>query len=767
MRRLSLRISKFIKQLFPEKSILKIVFRALAYCVLLAGVAVGALVISVWAGIFGKLPDEAALKRIENPLASEVYSADSVLLGRYFVEERSFLKSEEIPASLKHSLVATEDARFYRHSGIDYKSLGRVLVKSLLLQKESAGGGSTITQQLAKNLFPRRQYGNLTMPVNKIREFIVATRLEKIYDKDEILVLYLNTVPFADNTYGVKTAADRFFSSKVKDLTWDQAAVLVGMLKATHLYNPRLYPERALERRNVVLSQAEKYGYLSQAEAARLQEKELGLRFNHISDHEGLAPYFRASIKDELVEWCQANRKPDGTPYDLYRDGLKIYTSIDARMQRHAETAIRAQMKILQERFKGQTSVKKLNKIALAELKRLPAYATLRQSGMSEAEVLARLKQPLRTRIFTWEGEKEVEISLYDSVKHHKQFLQAGLLAVDPQTGEIKAYVGGIDHQYFQYDHVKLTTKRQIGSTFKPIVYAAALERGVSPCDYISARKTVYTNMDDWTPENTDESTYEKKYSMQGGLTSSVNTVSVKLLEKAGISKTIDIAKKMGISSELPPVPSIALGTPSISVMEMVSAYGVFASGGLYTPPSYLTAITDRDGKILARFEKPKSVRAISNETAQMMIAMMKGVVAQGTGSAIRTRYGISNDIAGKTGTTQSNVDGWFLAVSPRLVVGVWVGADDPRLHFTSHTLGQGAATALPVVAKFYQNANADPQLRRVMFLRFPALPEDVAARLECAPSKSNLNIFEKLFKKKKKKPKTTKFRSRRKNAEP
>jgi penicillin-binding protein 1A len=759
-------VYKRMKNLFPEKNLLKITLRLAAYSFAIVFSAAMILVLLVWAGFFGPLPDRADLKRIENPLASEVYSADSVLLGRYFVEERSFLRSEDIPASLKNALVATEDVRFYKHHGIDYKSLLRVMIKTLLLQKESSGGGSTITQQLSKNLFPRRHYAALSMPVNKIREFIIASRLEKVYSKDEILVLYLNTVPFADNTYGVKTAADRFFSSPVKSLTWDQAAVLVGMLKATHFYNPRLYPERALQRRNVVLAQAEKYHFLGSDEKSRYQAKVLGLRYNHMNSHEGLAPYFRAYIQKELEGWCEDNTKPDGSHYDLFRDGLKIYTTIDSRMQEYAEAAMRGQMKVLQQRFAGQLSSRKLEAIVLTELRKLPQYKSLLAAGLGEKEVIARLKSPIMTKIFTWDGEKEVQVSVYDSIRHHLQFLQAGVLAMDPHSGDVKAYIGGINHSYFQFDHVKPGTKRQIGSTFKPIVYTAALEMGVSPCAYISARKTVYTNMDDWAPQNTQEETYDKKYSMRGGLSGSVNTVSVKLIEKAGIGNTINIARKMGISSDLPYVPSIALGTPSISVTEMVSAYSVFANGGLYISPRYLQAITDRHGKVLERYSNAKPVRAISHETSQIMLEMMKSVISDGTGASLRTKYGLSNDIAGKTGTTQSNVDGWFISISPGLVVGAWVGADDPRLHFTSSSLGQGAATALPIVARFYQNANRDAELNRIMFAKFPSVPEDIQRKLDCAPSKSDLNFFEKLFRKKKK-PKVTKFKGRRKNTIP
>lgn len=730
--------------------------------VLFAGLstAVAVFVLLVWIGFFGPLPDKSHLKEIHHPIASEVYSADSVLLGRYYLQDRSPVEPGNVPKTLKQALVSTEDVRFYKHNGVDLKSLFRVLVKTLLLQKESSGGGSTITQQLAKNLYPRRSYAMLSLPINKVREMIIASRLEEVYSKDEILVLYLNTIPFADNTYGVKTAADRFFSTAVKDLTIDQSAMLVGMLKATHSYNPRLFPERALERRNLVIAQMAKYNFISADEKKILQERPLALRYNNVGYNSGAAPYFRAYLRNELLTWCSENRKEDGNAYNLYTDGLKIYTTIDSRLQQYAEEAMRKQMKSLQEKFTNQLNKKQVDAVALRRLRQLPQYSELKEAGLSEKEIMAALNKPVKTKIYTWDGVKEVTMSIYDSVKHHMQFLQAGMLALEPNTGEIRVWVGGIDHRFFQYDHVRPGTKRQVGSTLKPILYTAALEKGIGPCTYISARKTEYTNLDAWTPENTDEETYERKYSMEGGLSGSVNTVSVALLEKTGIGNAIEIARKMGITSDLPEVPSLALGTPSISMMEMVGAYGVLANGGVYVKPHYLLAIADRHGKILEKIQQDddEPVRAVSKESAQMMVHMLKSVVSEGTGSALRTRFGIQNDVAGKTGTTQLNVDGWFMAITPRLVIGTWVGADDPRLHFRSTALGQGAATALPITAYFLQRVNQDKTLRGISTARFAALSPELLDELDCKTSKSDLNIFQRIFKKKKK-TKVKKFR--------
>ncbi|HET9487602.1 MAG TPA: transglycosylase domain-containing protein [Chryseosolibacter sp.] len=754
--RITRRLQKFYKRHGVFKSLLAVagLFSVVVFC---AGVL---FVFLVWAGTFGPLPDKDHLTQIHHPIASEVFSADSVLLGRYYLQDRTPVNAEDVPKSLKDALVATEDVRFYKHNGIDTKSLVRVAVKTLLLQNEASGGGSTITQQLAKNLYPRRSYGMLSLPVNKVREMIIATRLEEVYSKDEILVLYLNTIPFADNTYGVKTAADRFFSTPVRDLTVDQSATLVGMLKATYSYNPRLFPDRARQRRNLVIAQMAKYNFISGDQKTILQARPLGLDYNNVGHNTGMAPYFRAYIKAELMEWCRENRKDDGSLYNLYTDGLKIYTTIDSRLQAYAEAAVQKQMKALQQKFANQLNQKKLNEVAMRKLHQLPQYKSLREAGLDEKEIMAALRKPVRTKIFTWDGVKEVEMSFYDSVKHHMQFLQAGMMAMEPGTGEIKVWVGGIDHRFFQYDHVRPGTRRQVGSTLKPILYAAALEEGIGPCSYISAGKTEYTNLDSWTPENTDQETYERKYSMEGGLSGSVNTVSVKLLEKTGIKNAIAIARKMGITSELPAVPSLALGTPSISMMEMVGAYSTLANNGIYVQPRYLVAIADHRGKLLQKLklDDDEPVRALSKESSQMMVHMLKTVVSEGTGSSLRSRFGIENEVAGKTGTTQLNVDGWFMAITPKLVIGSWVGADDPKLHFRSTALGQGSATALPITGIFLQRVNQDKSLREISRARFASLPPRLLNQLDCKTYKSDLNFFQRIFGKKKK-TKAKKFR--------
>lgn len=707
----------------------------------------------VWAGFFGSLPDQSELKRIQNPVASEVYSADSVLLGRYYIQERSLIPFNKISPDVINALIATEDHRFYEHSGIDYKSLARVFVKSILLQNESSGGGSTITQQLVKNLYPRRRYAFLSLPVNKIREVIIARRVERIYTKEQILELYLNTVSFGDNTYGIQAASQRFYSLPASKLNAGQAAVLIGMLKATYYYNPRIFSERSVKRRNVVLSQMSKYAFLEKTQSDSLKALPIELDYNNLSHHEGIAPYFRAYIKNELLAWCNKNVKENNQPYNLHTDGLKIYTTIDSRLQKYAEAAVKKHMPVLQREFNQHWSKSdpwKANPQILEQaIRRSERYKNMKAAGVPENEILKEMKKPIPMTVFTWDGERDMNLSPIDSIKHYLKFLNTGFLAMTPTTGAIITWVGGIDHHYFQYDHVKKSTKRQVGSTFKPIVYASALEQGISPCEYISAERTEFTNMKNWTPANGEEN-YNLKFSMEGALTYSVNTASVRLLEKSGIDNAISLARKMGISSDIPAVPSIALGTPSVSMMEMVTAYSIFANRGKSVTPFYITAITNHDGKVLERFSQVETEeKVLSEESAALMIEMLKRVVNEGTAASLRSKYGLQGDIAGKTGTTQSNADGWFMAVTPKLVVGTWVGADDPGIRFRTTALGQGAHTALPIFAAFYKQVSVDPQRRVYVSSRFKPLPTSYQRQLSCDLFKEDKTFLEKVFGKK------------------
>jgi len=696
-------------------------------------------------------PGSQELQNIQNQVASEVYSADSVLLGRYYTQDRTEIKYDEISPAVVDALIATEDVRFYKHQGVDYISLGRVLVKSILQQDESSGGGSTLTQQLAKNLYPRKRYWVLSMLVNKLREVVTARRLEKLYTKKELITLYLNTIPFADNTFGIQAAAQRFFSKTASTLTVDEAAILVGMLKATTSYNPRVYPDRSFHRRNVVISQMVKYKLLTKRAADSLLVKPIELSINKISHHQGLAPYFREYLKAELLIWCKNNKKKDGSTYNLYTDGLKIYTTINSKLQRYAENAVTEQMTNVQKQFFdhwGKEKPWKGKEAVLQEaIRRSNRYKTLKQQGLAEEEIMEALKKPIPMRLFTWQGEVEEKISPIDSIVHHLQYLNAGFLAIEPSTGGVKAWVGGIEHDFFQYDHVKASTKRQVGSTFKPIVYAMALEKGVQPCELISAGQQTYIDKEGvkWTPRNS-QNDYQVEYTMRGALAYSVNTVSVKLITEAGVENTIRLARKMGITSEMPEVPSIALGSSSISLMEMTGAYACIANQGVAQLPYYIETIHDLDGTVYKDFKPPTTgKRAISIETAQLVTRMMQSVVHEGTASRLRWKYGVFNDVAGKTGTTQANADGWFMAMTPKLVIGTWVGADDPRIRFRLTELGQGSSTALPMVAYFIKHVNADPTFKEITTSKFKPLPAELQGQLDCDLYELNAELVEKI----------------------
>ncbi len=734
--------------------------------ILLSGSAIGVMLLAcgvflfllVWSQALGHLPDQQELKLVQNPTSSRIYSADSVLLGTYFIQERSDVRWEQIPPFVVDELIATEDVRFYDHKAIDVKSLFRVIIKSVLMQNESSGGGSTLTQQLAKNLFPRKNYRMFSLVINKFREIIIASRIEQVYSKNEIITLYLNTVAFGDNTYGIEAASQRFFSTSVAHLSVQQGAVLVGMLKATYAYNPRIFPDRAKQRRNVVLHQMEKYGKLSATQADSLFSLPIELSYNKITHHTGLAPYFREYARQYLLQWCKTHTKADGTPYNLYTDGLKIYTTIDSRMQRYAEEAVNTQMALIQKSFDQHWSKRKAwedqPSILTDAVKRSGRYHYLKNNKINEAEFKEMMNTPIPMNVFTWEGEKELSMSPMDSIKHYLSFLNAGMMAMDPDQGAIKVWVGGINHHFFQYDHVRPGTKRQVGSTFKPIVYAAALENGVRPCEFTSAAKVTYTNMEQWAPENTSSENYDRKFSMEGALAYSVNTVSVKILEKAGINNAIVLARKMGITSDMPSVPSLALGVANISMTELVTAYSCMANGGDAVKPYYIAAITSAKGELLEEFKPEEKVKTLSTETSQMMIHMLRRTVNEGTAAALRTRYGVHNDISGKTGTTQSNADGWFMAMTPHLVIGAWVGADDPRIRFRTTALGQGARTALPFVGQFFQQANKDKGLTSVTSAHFNPLSDELERRLSCDLYKSDRNFIQKIFGKKQKEQK-------------
>ncbi len=701
------------------------------------------LLFSVFFGYTGHVPTSAQLKIISNPTASEVFSDDGKLLGRYYVENRSSINFSEISPKVIDALIATEDARFYEHRGIDEIALMRVLVKTILLMDRSSGGGSTLSQQLAKNLFPRNDLGFLSLPVNKLRESIIAYRLERIYSKEEILTLYLNTVPFGENIFGIEVAAERFFSKNPADLTVNEAAVLIGMLKANNTYNPRINPERSKQRRNVVISQMVNNDYLSQEEGDSLKEKPLELKYRKISFNEGPAPYFLEMIKPELLEWCATHTKENGEPWNLYTDGLRIQTTINFDYQQYAVQAVHEQMKSLQEDFdkhwSEQDPWRGNENILQRAVRRTKRYENMVASGHSPEEIKKAFNQKINATLFTWDGMKEVETTPLDSVKHYLKFLNAGFLAIEPATGELKAWVGGIDFRFFKYDHV--LSKRQPGSTFKPFVYLAALENGLSPFDYYPAEQAVYSEFDNYSPANFDGQ-HKGFYTMEGGLAHSVNTVTVDLLMETGINNVISTVNELGLDANLPKVPSIALGVHSESLQNLLFAYATIVNRGMKKEPFYLRSISTTDNNLLEEFQLPQGTKTELNEVnCQLVTHMMQAVIQKGTGAKIRTNYDIRGDFAGKTGTTQNYADGWFIGFTPALVTGAWVGGEEPGIRFKSSRLGQGSYTALPIVGKFFRSLYDDPDYKNIQNARFPDLDNELLADLDLPYYKEMLEM--------------------------
>lgn len=679
---------------------------------------------AVYFGAFGDLPTQSDLakKRKEVPLASEVYANDGSLLGKYYVENRTFVKFDEISENVIDALVATEDHRFFKHKGFDAFSYIRVMIKSILLRNRASGGGSTISQQAIKNLYKRRSYSFLTMPVNKIKEAIVAVRLEKIYDKEDVISLYLNTVPFGELAFGIGTASNRFFSKKPADLSLEEAATLVGMLKATTYYSPRVHPERSKERRNTVLALMNKNGYISNFKTKEAQKAPLVLKYNRKTSQEELAPHFRTILKKELKAWTEKNPMTNGKKHNIFTDGLKIYTTIDATMQKYAQEAVYAHLPKLNETMIADWPDRKaFNTEHWAAIesawKRSKRYKNLQAAGKSFRETeTAFTDRKFKMRVFTWKGYEEKMMTPQDSIIHYLQLLNTGFVAMDPESGAIKAWVGGIDIETFQEDHV--TTPRQVGSTFKPFTYATALSKGIDACTYYPNELRTYSDWQDWTPRNAGNNPYEGYYTLKGALAHSVNTVAAQVIFETGVRDVIYTAQKMGIKSELPEVPSITLGTADISLLEMATAYCAFANGGFATEPFFLKEIKTRDGKSLKKWnpeDKAYREKVLDDKTAKMMQVMMQKVVDEGTAKRLRWQFGLENEIAGKTGTTQEQGDGWFIGYTPGIVAGAWVGSEDRRVHFRTLQNGQGSRVALPVVGGFLRRAMDDKTLAPVI----------------------------------------------------
>lgn len=718
-------------------------------------------ILSIYIGAWGKLPNKDQLTDFKYQKASEVFSADSVLIGKYYLYDRQPIAFAQMPDHLIQALVAIEDERFYEHSGVDYRSLARVAIKTVLLQDQKSGGGSTISQQLAKNLYPRENNGKLGLVVSKVKEMFIAQRLESAFTKEEVLQHYLNTVSFGDNTFGVESAALKFFSTQANNLKIEEAAVLIGMLKATYSYNPRVFPETSLNRRNLVLRSMYLNGYLEKRRKDSLIALPLNLKYKAYDHNEGIAPYFREEVRKQLLNWNKTRKEEQ--QFNIYTSGLKIYTTLNYKMQQLAEEVMKRHMSNLQQRFEvsyGKNGPWNTDKQLIDKAVRSSsAYKKLIANGLNHKQAWDSLSYKKTITLSSWDGDKIVEGSTIDSIQHYLKFLNTGSLSLDPKSGAVQTWIGGINFKRFKYDHVA-QSRRQVGSTFKPILYTAALEAGISPCTYFSAREVAYKNLEGWSPGNSSKKDEVfLNYSMEEALSNSVNTVAVKLLEQTGIEPVLQQAKAMGIISEQPKQPSLALGTGEIYVNELAGAYTSFLNDGKAVRPYVIQTITDQNDSILGHFG-PKMVqnRAFSPKNGQIMIEMMKSTINSGTASRIRATYKLNNEIAGKTGTTQDNKDAWFVALTPKLVHVSWVGLDNHEIGFRSTALGQGANAALPLFAMFMQELNKDSEFNYITRAKFPQPNDEVFDLLDCEPVKKD-GFFKRLFSNPKKK-KTRKFRS-------
>lgn len=669
------------------------------------------LISSVGFGLFGELPSFRDLENPKSNLATEVISADGNILGTYFIQNRSNAKYKDLSPNLVNALIATEDVRFYKHSGVDLKGTFAIIFYSAIGKKR---GSSTITQQLAKNLFPRKKQNIFNIGIIKLKEWLTAIKIERNYTKEEIITMYFNTVDFGSNSYGIKAAAKTYFSKTPDKLSIDESALLVGILKGTTVFSPIKNPERAIKRRNVVLEQMEKYGFISEAQLTENNSKELNLQFQSPDHNQGSATYFREYVRQEVTAWCKENKKADGETYDIYRDGLKIYTTIDSRMQAYAEAAVKEHLTYLQAEFykhwKGKTPWGENTDIISTSMRRSDRYQQLKEEGIAESEIKKIFDTPIKMTLFSWAGDIDTTLSPIDSIKYYKWYLRSSFMSMDPHNGAIKAWVGGPNYEYFKYDQVKMG-KRQVGSTFKPFVYTVAMDNGWSPCYEAPNLPIVFEDFDNWSPKNSDGK-QGGMMTLRNGLANSVNLITAFMMKQVGPQAVVNVAKKMGITSDIPAYPSICLGTTDVSLYEMVGAYSTYANKGVWTEPVYISRIEDKNGNVL--YEKiPRKVDALSEQTAYLMLYMLRGVIDKGTGLRLRgPRYRFTNPIAGKTGTTQENSDGWFIGITPDLVSGVWTGAEDRSVHFRSTNLGEGANTALPIWALYMKKVYADPSLK-------------------------------------------------------
>lgn len=728
---------------------------------------------SISYGWIGYMPPVEELENPNYKFATEIFSEDGKVLGTFSIEKNNRVYSSyaDLSSNVINALIATEDVRFTEHSGIDAKALFRAIVKRGILLQKSAGGGSTLSQQLAKQLFTENVASNTMQRLfQKPIEWVIAVKLERYYTKEEILTMYLNKFDFLNNAVGIKTASYTYFGCEPKDLKPEQAATLIGMCQNPSLYNPvsrnSKIRKNSLGRRNVVLGQMEKAGYITLEECDSLQALPMELKYHRVDHKEGLATYFREYLRgvmtakepkesdyrgwqkqkyyedsldwatNPLYGWCEKNKKKDGSSYNIYTDGLKIYTTIDSRMQKYAEEAVEEHLKDLQIQFfkekKGRTKAPYSNKtkqelideLLNRAMKQTDRYRLMKQSGASETEIKKAFNTPEEMSVFTWSGEKDTVLTPMDSIRYYKHFLRAGFMSMDPMNGHVKAYVGGPNYTYFQYD-MATGGRRQVGSTIKPYLYSLAMENGFSPCDEMRhVEQTLITETGEpWTPRNTSNKRYGEMVTLKWGLANSSNWVSAFLIGKLNPYEFVRLIHNFGVrNKDIVPALSLSLGSCEISVGEMVSAYTAFANRGIRVAPLFVTRIEDNEGNVLATFT-PQMNEVISNSSAYKMLVMLRAVINEGTGGRVRGRYGITADMGGKTGTTNDNSDGWFMGFTPSLVSGCWVGGDDRDIHFDTMTYGQGASMALPIWAKYMNKVFADKNLGYDQTERFQ-LPE-------------------------------------------
>ena len=747
------------------------------------------LVLLVW--MFADIPSFAELENPDNKLATQIIAEDGEILTTFHIENRTYVSYDELSENLVHAAVATEDVRFYRHSGIDFIGLGRVLFKTILLSNSSQGGGSTITQQLAKTLYPRAEMEkkipgiyHIKMVWTKLKEWITAVKLERDYTKDEIMTMYLNSIFFGSGAYGVRAASETFFGKHPSELTIEESAMLVGMVNKPTRYNPALNPDKALVRRNFVIGQMEKAGYFDdQAKAAGVKTtafrdsiRQIPIELNYqVQDHNsGHAPYFRDMVRrvksakkpkrssysvpedytadslswatDDLYGWLEKNKKADGTPYDLDRDGLRIYTTINYKMQKYAEEAVHERMRDLQADFRKdlrhKTNKPFSNDIDAPTRDRLmqqarkwsDRYRVLKKKGLNDSQIFKTFSEPVNMRVFAYNKKGYIDTTMTpdDSIRYYKSILRTAFVAMEPGTGHVKAYVGGPDYRYFKYDNVR-QGKRQVGSTIKPFLYTLAMQEGLTPCTKVTNVPVTFLTPggETWTPRSTDKEEWiGKTVTLKWGLTNSSNNISAFLMKQYGPEAMADMMKRMGIQSHVDEVPSLCVGPADLTLWEMVAAYNTFPSRGVYVTPLFVTRIEDRQGNVLSEFTNRKR-EAIAESTAYLMVNLMEGVVQGGTASRLRYRYNLTGEIAGKTGTTNDNSDGWFIGYTPTLVAGVWTGAEDRQVHFQSITYGQGAHMSLPTWGIFMKKVLADGTLGISADDRFVA-PAGEFSGLDC-----------------------------------